>query len=296
MSELELFYWRRADDGYEWIDGKAETTEASDQALREETRFLAPRNLYTAKLWRYNPLVASPTLYREFASTPHTEEGYLSFANAYGDLGTGVLLNQSGPIVFYDPLYTWHLAHARVRPVVDVLNAIQSNDVATLRQWFTLMNNGARYRRDGPEGISLATVTMTGGLREHLWTWATEAPSENEAILRIARGWAQGEINEGMEGKSQPESISSARVIFDVEKKSMTMRVTPHSLLGAIWLQCARMLTLNPAFRECAHCAKWFELSPDTRRRQSKYCSDRCKVAAYRRRKEQAAGVEKIAT
>jgi hypothetical protein len=65
----------------------------------------------------------------------------------------------------------------------------------------------------------------------------------------------------------------------------MTLRIVPETLIGAMWFQCARALTLNPSFRACRNCGKWFELSPDTRRKQSIYCSDRCKVAAYRAKK-----------
>jgi hypothetical protein len=60
----------------------------------------------------------------------------------------------------------------------------------------------------------------------------------------------------------------------------------PQTLLAAIWFQCARVLTDRPKFKQCEHCGKWFELSPDAHRRQSKYCDERCKVAAYRVRKK----------
>ncbi|HWF84026.1 MAG TPA: hypothetical protein VG222_04240, partial [Vicinamibacterales bacterium] len=57
------------------------------------------------------------------------------------------------------------------------------------------------------------------------------------------------------------------------------------TLLGAMWLQCARVLSDNPTFKACEHCGKRFELAADKRRRNSLYCSDRCKVAAHRARR-----------
>jgi len=49
----------------------------------------------------------------------------------------------------------------------------------------------------------------------------------------------------------------------------MTLRIVPETLLAALWFQCARVLTLNPTFRACMNCGKWFELLPDKRRKQA---------------------------
>jgi hypothetical protein len=54
------------------------------------------------------------------------------------------------------------------------------------------------------------------------------------------------------------------------------------SALGAMWFQCARVLTENYTFRQCENCGKWYEVSADARKKRSKYCSDRCRVAGNR--------------
>jgi hypothetical protein len=84
---------------------------------------------------------------------------------------------------------------------------------------------------------------------------------------------------------SGEDVVVPARILLNHDRGDFTLHMVPNSLIGAMWLQCARVLTVNPTFKQCDYCQKWFELSPDARRRQSKYCSDRCKVAAYRRRR-----------
>ncbi len=115
-----------------------------------------------------------------------------------------------------------------------------------------------------------------------------KAASDDEAVVRVAQGWAQEKINKAM-GDDEKATITSARIIFENDSgrdsDRMGLHITPRSLIGAMWLQCARILTLNPRFKSCEHCGKWFEISAEGRRGQSKYCSSRCKVAAYRSRK-----------
>jgi hypothetical protein len=109
--------------------------------------------------------------------------------------------------------------------------------------------------------------------------------ADAELLLRIAKGWAQKHINDELGGDKHPGTNSRARIVFDQDRESMTLRIVPETLLAALWFQCARVLTLNPTFRACMDCGKWFELLPDKRRKQAIYCTDRCKVAAYRHRK-----------
>lgn len=281
---IELFHWQAPEAGFEWRESTVMSPE-NQKPLTEldlrETRFLVPRPMETPRHRRYKPL-DHPTLYREFGAIEATAEAFAEFASSYGDLGIGVFIEGFGFSSVHDPFCRWEAAHARMHPVVEVLNAIQAEDATALGKWFTLTANGARYHRGTATSGSFGWVTIKGEMREYLWRWAAEADSDAESLLRIARGWAQNEINEAMSGDKQIGTRSSARVVFDVDREQMTVRIVPDTLIGAMWFQCARVLALNPTFRSCKHCSKWFELSPDTRRKQAIYCTDRCKVAAYR--------------
>jgi hypothetical protein len=69
-------------------------------------------------------------------------------------------------------------------------------------------------------------------------------------------------------------------------------RAVPHDLLGALWLQFAESLAGAREHRPCLECGRWIPVSPDTRRRQVKYCSDACRAKAYRRRRAEQSGGE----
>ena len=290
LDALELYYWHRPENGYEWKDCQAISSDLSDED-RDETRFLVPKPMTTPRHWRYNPLASNPTLYREFAALEPTEEAFAAFASSYGDLGVGVVAlpvgETGGEVVLYEPFSRWRRAHWAMYPVVDVLNAIQDHNADALRQWFTVGDFGAKYKRKDERGEELGWVSIPNQHKEYLWGWAMEARSDDEVLIRIAQGWAQDKINDAM-GDNKKGTLTSARILLDHERDRMGLHVTPHSLIGALWLQCARVLTLNPTFKSCEHCGKWFEMSADARRKQSKYCSNRCKVAAYRVRRAQA--------
>jgi hypothetical protein len=294
-SDLELFSWDRIEGGYEWIDSKAPAAYEQDRSLLgEERRFLVERRTGNPSYWRFNPIASDPTLYRAFARLDSTEDAYLQFANKQGLLGIGgLLVREQGTYASVsqtmgEPFYRWRLAQYRMRVVTDILDAIQANDTEQLRQWFRVTRQSVVFEReDAGKGRRMSVVTSPElNIREYLWKWASGVP-ENERLIRFARGHAQNEINEAMAGdKDEGESATLARIIYDGDREAMSLRVVPRNLLAALWLQCARVLTLNPAFHACEYCGKWFELSPAARRRQSKYCSARCKVAAYRARKD----------
>ena len=286
-NPLELFYWHRPEGGYEWQDYRAVGAQLSGEDS-DETRFLVPKPMTPPRHWRYNPLISNPTLYREFAALEPTEEAFAYFASSYGDLGVGVFVVPDGGtgdnLMRYDPFNRWMTAHSAMSPVVDVLNAIQDHNAAALRKWFTIGHFGAMYERKDERRHEQSWVSIPNQHQEYLWRWAMEARSDDEALIRIAQGWAQDKINDAM-GDNKKGTLTSVRILLEHERGRMGLHVTPHSLVGALWLQCARVLTLNPTFKSCEHCGKWFEMSADTRRKQSKYCSNRCKVAAYRVRR-----------
>lgn len=295
QADVELFRWQYPEGGFEWIEGKAAGFQPAKRLDAAETRFLSEKPMQESAYFHYNPL-AEPLLFRKFADTEPTEEGFLKFADAYGDLGVGIVITKetkvdgskvvrTGDLHRYDPLYRWHSAHSSMRAIVDVLTAIQTRDVATLRTWFRIVDGAAQHTRsEGAVTVAWSWVTIAEKHRKYLWDWATAAKNDDEAILRIAQGWAQYEINQAVSGAGA-ETTSTVRIVFDVEAQKMVMRVCPTSLLAAMWLQCARVLTLNPTFKACGYCKKWFEQSPDGKRRQAIYCGDRCKVAAYRAKK-----------
>ena len=97
-NDIELFVWSRSGGGYTWQDRRIfapDNQTGLSAEDRAETRFLVPNPMEVPHHWRYPPLRKNPTLYKEFASLEPTEEAYASFADQYGDLGLGVLIDAS---------------------------------------------------------------------------------------------------------------------------------------------------------------------------------------------------------
>jgi hypothetical protein len=112
------------------------------------------------------------------------------------------------------------------------------------------------------------------------------ARSQDQQLVRAASIFGQEQINKALSGGgANRQSLTSLRIIVNTDQDTLRLYVAPDTLLAALWLQCARVMTENIIFRACGHCGKWFEVSPDAKRKQSKYCQDRCKVAAHRARK-----------
>lgn len=65
-----------------------------------------------------------------------------------------------------------------------------------------------------------------------------------------------------------------------------TLRIVPMTLLDGLWLQVAQSLASSTSLRQCIQCQSWFVFGTGTGRRKSAdYCSDKCRKAAFRRRR-----------
>lgn len=289
---LEYFRWHCFEGGYEWRVGASIANEQRTRGPKyRDTRFLVERAV-GERTRVYHPLVHHPTLFKEFAELEPTEAAFAAFAGAYGPLGVGHLLKvpvQTGQTG--EPLSRWLEEWARLRAVVYALDAIQALDATTLERCVELRDTGARFRLEMSAEAGVFTHTAgelasVDAVRPWLWKFALSAGTRTERLARLASGWVQEAINESIDAsRNDGEAAVPTRILFNHEEGGFTQHVVPRTLLAALWFQCARVLTEHPEFKKCEHCRKWLELSPDARRRNSKYCGDRCKVAAYRIRK-----------
>jgi hypothetical protein len=288
-APLELFCWNRPVDGFIW-DNCTPLPSKADTEKPREGRYLVERSPENNMCEYYHPLRLHPTLYQTFATLQPTEEDFLRFANEYGSLGSGrVLVRQKSPFRPVEAFDYWRQAHWKLRRVIEEIVAIRDRDAATLRQWFGLDDERAWYERqhEGSPVPDLGLIAMRKqAVKAWLLDWAIAADSEDESILRIARGWAQTVVNDAMSGSGRnPDAMTSAHVVLNKDTQQMSLHIVPTNLLAAMWLQCAWVLTSEGTFKTCENCGKRFEVAPGKRRRQSLYCSTACKVAAYRARK-----------
>ena len=65
-----------------------------------------------------------------------------------------------------------------------------------------------------------------------------------------------------------------------------TLRMVPHDLLSAMWLQFALAVEGNRNYEPCDECHSWMEIAPGSGRPDKKFCSSACSMRAYRKRKK----------
>jgi hypothetical protein len=66
---------------------------------------------------------------------------------------------------------------------------------------------------------------------------------------------------------------------------SARLCIRPHSLLHALWAQLLLAIDGNLNLRACVECRKWFTLEAGRGRSDKEYCSNACRMRAYRKRK-----------
>jgi len=79
------------------------------------------------------------------------------------------------------------------------------------------------------------------------------------------------------------------RVAFTMRRDAgklgaLSLDVQPTSLLGAMWLMLSRELMGNVATEPCKHCGKWFSMNASSVKRGKRFCSDKCRVDAHRKK------------
>ncbi len=89
--------------------------------------------------------------------------------------------------------------------------------------------------------------------------------------------YIQRQINE----KLKEHNVTS-RLLWDSRHTRLGLHIVPRSLIGRIWLQFARAIDGNRAFRRCQDCRKWFEVTPHVTRTDRIFCSPTCKASAHR--------------
>ncbi len=63
-------------------------------------------------------------------------------------------------------------------------------------------------------------------------------------------------------------------------------RLTPPTLVNALWLELGQALSSDASIRNCMHCGAWFEAGPGTGRREdAKFCSDAHRIAFNSRKR-----------
>jgi len=218
----------------------------------------------------------APALFRTFASLSFVSDAIKSFADRWGLLGGALAAAievppserlHAGPFsnvfergaqmpVNAEPADRWAAAILEMRSAVEFWDLI----------------------RDGDERLVAREVPQLWARHSRSTHWMTDK--------MFARPFASGEgtlagiINSHLERSMLPRLLPS-----EARPKEWKLVYEPASLLDTLWMQFALAVAGNIAHRQCAVCTTWFEVATGSNRADKQFCSDACRMRAYRKRK-----------
>jgi hypothetical protein len=155
------------------------------------------------------------------------------------------------PLEAFDSLFE---IFARIRTEGDVLHFVE--------RYGPLTKDGL----DADKGELVEGVLAHADTMRDLFSFSTGDRARRAAVL------ASLQIN--------PFAEMEVTLELDAGSDDLKVRLSPTSLLDALWLQAVQHLSSGATVRQCQHCSQWFEVGPGTGRRlDAKFCSDAHRVA-----------------
>lgn len=228
-----------------------------------------------------------PDLYRTLASTPTTADGILRFAKRYGLLGIAEpipvdeMVNPDGSV--WRDYRQVEFAHAWVREIrlmkscVDILDLVDhpfKPDRRALAKLF-LHRNGEWHAKSA----CLPGYTKQGKVEHvNLEIWADDPDAfkaiEPDDVIGVATEFLRAITD------SQLSCRVTASVVRGSDGQGLALVYRPTSLLGAVWLQFAKVMTHTDNTRACLECGKMFEFQ----RRTKLFCGEACQKKFNRKK------------
>ena len=264
------FEW--GDAGYVEVEPDVDTGEIAEyRPTRDRYLFVPDRVPFEVR--SYELFTEHPGLFRTFANLRVTENEILSFANQFGWLGVPTTI-----------------ANAENLPERDEDDDDYSWEHRAQKWWLQQIDKSVPYPFYEGESLTVWTASIRN-MRNALQSWeklkAGEPLGPNRARTRggVRHGYVSDwkelihMVNHFLRYKSAPQlkkSSAGAQLTFETSV-----------LIESLWLQFANAIEGNKEFQRCKHCHSYFEIGAGAGRKGKAYCTDACKSAAWRSRKEQ---------
>jgi hypothetical protein len=267
------------------------------------------------ELRAYKPLREHTGLFREFAATEPTRDGIVAFANRYGRLGAPARIDILPPELDQDseaaarwsmdlgepvagfpvrsgePFGVWCyeiLAMHRAVELWEMLRRKDDEGLAKRISWYRVPGEKVVVFYDDHLGDppDFSEGLFTPERDHHIIASEQNSPEILEEFSpgdRYDPAWVYLEraIKERLTVGASP------RPMRERNPDRLSLRISPNSLLGAMWLQFALAVEGNKEHRQCEACKTWFEVSAQAARTSKRYCRAACRVRAHRERQAQ---------
>jgi hypothetical protein len=153
--------------------------------------------------------------------------------------------------------------------------------------------SGLLWNGDVPESVEDWDIVIRH-MRQAVAEWdKAKATGDFKKVVRIIekRGLNYSERELRRLGERRPDTLYGipVRILLIKDAHGARLCIRPRHLFHALWIQLTLAIDGSQNFRPCAECRTWFQIESDGNRRE--YCSDACRMRAYRKRK--ARGAEK---
>lgn len=150
-----------------------------------------------------------------------------------------------------------------------------------------------RWDRSPKNGLEVKYESQSGEEPGRKVTEVIASESDTPELLRrfsagdiVGPAWfyLERSINDRLRNHIHARMV--ARIPGRPNTKTMSLHPVPENFFVAVWLQFAQAIDEDKRFRQCVVCKSWFEVSRGKAHKARLYCSEYCKVSAYRKRKE----------
>jgi hypothetical protein len=262
-------------------------------------------------------------LHRTFAETPLDPESVLRFAKQYGALGIAVPVRSekasaAGEEIHGELLSDWRNEISELAQVVGLWDLYRSGNTARLAR-HVVWEKDAEQRdqvvfhshaapQEGDPGQPSAPAAGLQGA-DHPEAAPQEGDPGQPSVLghnQARRVIVAAATAPGLLAQIPPGDVSRPALLYlqqqlDRHLQAHAGNTTPlvtwqpdpgqpvlqfaaANLRTALWLQLADAVVNNRTIERCLVCKRWFEVSAEASRSHKRYCSDGCRVRAYRDR------------
>ncbi len=226
----------------------------------------------------YYALGSKVSLHREFSKCAGSDQEIFRFAKKYGFLGTDITLVvlPDGSEVWGECLAQWHSESFYVRRLLELWELYVSNANSNKLAEYVFVEHDVVTFQTGIRG---GRENIYSDIDIEFYFDLMPVTMKQETLMRSA--------TRQLLASSLTLALNSY-VGMSVEMFALPqLRVEANTLLGHIYLQLIGEVTgIQGPLTRCVQCDRWFR----SEHKGTVYCSDACKMKAYRARKEKKNG------
>ena len=234
---------------------------------------------------RYAPFDSQTGLFHAFAAVK-SEADAIAFANRFGPLGADLSIaivdvvpeepwKMRTDLYWAEPIEKW-LAEARdMARAISLWELIQSGSPGVFTAKLTRSAARLKIKTGSPLHKHIAKDWVLAKKTENPERFRQITESDEKDWPRVLlEQW----VNRGTGGRTD--------FGLGLSDKSLGAAQTPRGLIGALWQQATLAIDGHVDFLQCRQCRDWFGISAEHARPEKLFCSNACRMRAYRKRKK----------